>query len=119
MSIPPSLDPAPAGVEAAPATVDTVPARPPARKRSATKGIFQPFFDSLIIRLTAASVLPAATAVATLLGVLFVASADHGQSEHMEGLAIYAMLTIGGGFTLLAGIGSLIGATLSNRRRGK
>ena len=70
-------------------------------------------------RFTAAAVLPAATAVATLLGVLFVASADHRQSEHMEDLAIYAMLTIGGGFTLLAGIGSLIGATLSNRRRGK
>ena len=69
-------------------------------------------------RLTASSVLPAATAVATLLGILFVASANHGQSEQMEDLAIYAMATIGGGFTMLAWIGGLIGATLTSRRRG-
>ena len=68
-------------------------------------------------RLTAASALPVITASATILGILFVASANHGQSEHMEDLAIAAMATLGGGFTLLAWIGGLIGATLAGRRR--
>ena len=68
-------------------------------------------------QLTAASVLPAVTAVATLLAVLFIATADHGQSERMEDLAIAAVATVGGGFTLLALVGGLIGAVLSGRRR--
>jgi hypothetical protein len=68
-------------------------------------------------RLTAASILPAITAIATLLGILFIATADHGQSERMEDLAIAAIGTIGGGFTLLAWIGGLVGATLTARRR--
>jgi MFS family permease len=68
-------------------------------------------------RLTAASILPAITLVATLLGILFVATADHGQSQRMEDLAIAAIGTIGGGFTLLAWIGGLVGATLTARRR--
>jgi L-lactate permease len=67
-------------------------------------------------RLTAASVLPAITLVATLLMMLFVATADHGESEHMEELAIAALVRIGGGFTLLAWIGGLVGATLTGRR---
>ena len=65
----------------------------------------------------AASVLPAVTAMATLLGILFIATADHGQSERMEDLAIAALATIGGGFTLLALVGGLIGAALAGRRR--
>ena len=69
-------------------------------------------------RLVAASVLPAITAVATSLGILFVATANHGQSENMEDLAIAAIATIGGGFTLLGWIGGLVGATLTGRRRG-
>ncbi|SRR5690349_3558453 len=68
-------------------------------------------------RLTAASILPAITAVATLLGILFVATANHGESKQMEDLAIAALATIGGGFTLLAWIGGLVGATLTARRR--
>jgi hypothetical protein len=68
-------------------------------------------------RLAAASILPAITAVATLLGILFVATADHGQSQRMEDLAIAAIGTIGGGFTLLAWIGGVVGATLTARRR--
>ena len=67
-------------------------------------------------RLTAASILPAITLVATLLGILFVATAKHDQSEHMEDLAIAALATFGGGFTLLAWVGGLIGATLASRR---
>jgi hypothetical protein len=67
--------------------------------------------------LAASSVLPAITAVATLLGVLFIATADHGQSQNMEDLAIAAVATIGGGFTLLAIVGGLIGAALAARRR--
>ena len=68
-------------------------------------------------QLTAASVLPAITAVATLLGILFIATAEHGESERMEDLAIAAMATIGGGFTLLALIGGLIGSFLAGLRR--
>ena len=70
-------------------------------------------------RLTAASVLPAITAAATLLVSLFVASANHGQSAQMKDLAIKALLTLGGGFTLLAWVGGLVGATLTGRRLSK
>ena len=69
-------------------------------------------------RLTAASILPAITAVATLLGILFIKTGNHGESEHTEDLAVAALATIGGGFTLLAWIGALVGATLTGRRRG-
>ena len=69
-------------------------------------------------RLTAASILPAITAVATLLGILFIASAGRTQDKNMLDLAIAALVTIGGGFTLLAWIGGLVGATLTGRRRG-
>ena len=69
-------------------------------------------------RLTAASVLPAVSAAATALGILFIATANHGGGERMEDLAIAALSTIGGGFTLLAWIGGLIGATLPGRRHG-
>ena len=48
--------------------------------------------------------------------ILPVASAKHGQSERMEDLAIAALATIGGGFTLLALVGGLIGATLASLR---
>ena len=68
-------------------------------------------------RLTAASILPAITAVATLLGILIIKTGNHGESEQTENLAIAALATIGGGFTLLAWIGALIGATLTSRRR--
>jgi hypothetical protein len=66
-------------------------------------------------RLTAASVLPAITLVATLLMMLFVATAD-ADGEHMKDLALAALVTFGGGFTLLAWVGGLIGATLTSRR---
>lgn len=69
-------------------------------------------------RLTAASILPAITAIATLLGVLFVKSAAHDERGNMVDLAVAALLTIGGGSTLLAWIGGLVGATLTSRRRG-
>jgi len=68
-------------------------------------------------QLTAASILPGITAVATLLGILFIATAEHGESERMEDLAMAAMATIGGGFTLLALVGGLIGAVLAGLRR--
>ncbi|MBW0006183.1 MAG: hypothetical protein JO335_00560 [Sphingomonas sp.] len=70
-------------------------------------------------RITAASILPAITALATLLGILIIATANHGESEHMEDLAIAALFTIGGGFTLLAWVGGLVGATLASRRQAK
>jgi hypothetical protein len=69
-------------------------------------------------QLTAASVLPGITVVATSLGVLFISTAEHGQGETMEYLAIAALATFGGGATLLAFVGGLIGATLAGRRRG-
>ena len=69
-------------------------------------------------RLIAASILPAITAIATLFGILFVKTAAHDQSGNMVDLAISALATIGGGFTLLAWMGGLLGATLTSRRRG-
>jgi hypothetical protein len=68
-------------------------------------------------QLTAASILPAVTAVATLLGIWFISSAEHGQGQTMEDLAISALATIGGGFTALALVGGLVGAGLAGRRR--
>jgi len=68
-------------------------------------------------RLTAATFLPAVTVIATVLGIAFVASTDHGQSGNMHDLAIRALATLGGGFALLAWIGGLVGATLTSRRR--
>ena len=68
-------------------------------------------------RLTAASVLPAVTVLATLAAILFVSTAEHGQGQTMEDLAIVALATIGGGFALLALAGGLIGAGLAGRRR--
>jgi hypothetical protein len=68
-------------------------------------------------RLAAASILPTITAMATLLGILFIKTGNHGESDQTERLAIAALATIGGGFTLLAWIGALIGATLTSRRR--
>jgi hypothetical protein len=69
-------------------------------------------------RLTAASVLPAITAIATLLGIFFIATAGRTQDKQMLELAISALGSIGGSFTLLAWIGGLVGATLTSRRRG-
>lgn len=69
-------------------------------------------------RLTAASILPAITAIATLLGVLYVKSATHDERGNIVDLAVAALVTIGGGSTLLAWVGGLVGATLTGRRRG-
>jgi len=68
-------------------------------------------------RLTAASILPAITLAATVLIMLFVATSNHDEGQQMEDLAIRALATIGGGFTLLAWVGGLVGATLTSRRR--
>lgn len=68
-------------------------------------------------QLTAAAILPAITAAATVLGILFITTAEHGAGETMEDLAIRALAAIGGGFTLLALVGGLIGARLAGRRR--
>jgi mannitol-specific phosphotransferase system IIBC component len=67
--------------------------------------------------LTAASVLPLVTFLATLAAILFVSTAEHGQAQTMEDLAIAALATIGGGFTFLALAGGLVGAGLAGRRR--
>jgi protein-S-isoprenylcysteine O-methyltransferase Ste14 len=69
-------------------------------------------------RLTAASILPGITLIATLLIILFVATSNHDQSDEMEDLAIRALVVIGSGFALLAWVGGLVGATLTGRRRG-
>ena len=76
----------------------------------------RPDWTSRRRRLTAASVLPAITAVGTLLIILLVEG--RADNEDMRDLALAAVITIGGGFTLLAGVGGLIGATLTSRRRG-
>ena len=67
-------------------------------------------------RLTAAGVLPAVTLAATAIGMVIVATADHGAGERMTDLALAALATFGGGFALLAWIGGLVGATLASRR---
>ena len=69
--------------------------------------------------LMAATVLPAITAVATLLGILLISATDHGQRESMEDLAVAAVARIGGGFVAIALVGGLLGAALSGRRRGR
>ena len=69
-------------------------------------------------QLMAAAVLPVVSAVATLAGIWFISTAKHGQGERMEDLAVAALATIGGGFTLLALAGGLLGAVLAGRRRG-
>ena len=80
-------------------------------------GTIRPKWSARRRRLTAAAILPGITAVATLVGVLLVWGSDHG--EQMKDLAIAALATLGGGFTLLAWIGSLVGATLSSRRQAR
>ena len=65
----------------------------------------------------AGAALPAVTLIATAIGILVVSNADHGQGERMEDLAVAALMTIGGGFALLAWVGGLLGATLASRRR--
>ncbi|HYX47220.1 MAG TPA: hypothetical protein VE820_10425, partial [Sphingomicrobium sp.] len=65
----------------------------------------KPEWSALRRQLTAASVLPGITAVATLLGIFFIFTSEHGESESMEGLAIAAVATIGGGFVVLALLG--------------
>jgi L-lactate permease len=76
----------------------------------------RPDWTSRRRRLTAASVLPAITALGTLLIVVLVA--QRADNESMRDLALSAVATIGGGFTLLAWVGGLIGATLTSRRHG-
>lgn len=79
--------------------------------------LLRPEWSARRRQLTAAAILPGITALATLLGIVFIATSEHGQSERMEDLAIVAVATIGGGFTLLALVGGLAGAMLSERRR--
>ncbi|MFL6732497.1 MAG: hypothetical protein ACJ8EP_09145 [Sphingomicrobium sp.] len=67
-------------------------------------------------RIVAASILRAITILAALIGILVISTFDHGESEHIEDLAIAAVATIGGGFSLLAWVGGLLGATLTSRR---
>lgn len=78
----------------------------------------RPHWSARRRQLTAASVLPGITIVATLLGILFISTADHGSTAEMEELAIAALATIGGLLTLLSFAGSFIGAALAGRRRG-
>jgi L-lactate permease len=81
-------------------------------------GGLRPQWSSTRRRFIAASVLPAVTLVATLCGLAFISTADHGQGQTMEDLALRALATIGAGFALLALIGGWIGAALAQRRRG-
>jgi hypothetical protein len=77
----------------------------------------RPGWSVLRRRLTAASILPCVTLVATLSMIAFVSTAEHGQGESMEDLAIVALATLGSGFSLLALVGGLVGAALAGRRR--
>lgn len=77
----------------------------------------RPEWSRLRQQLIAASILPFVTIVATGAGILFVSTAEHGQGETMEDLAISALVAIGGGFALLALAGGLVGAGLAGRSR--
>jgi len=68
--------------------------------------------------LIAASVLPVITMLATILALLFILAGNYDATGQMRDLATAALLTLGGGFTLLAFFGSLIGALLAGRRHG-
>ena len=80
-------------------------------------GVVRPQWTARRSRLMAGAALPAVTLIATAIGILVVSNADHGQGERMEDLAVAALMTIGGGFALLAWVGGLLGATLASRRR--
>ena len=70
-------------------------------------------------RLMAALALPLITVLATVAGMLFIRNSRHGAGDTMEDLAIRAVLTLGGGFVLLAFLGGLVGATLAGIRRNR
>jgi hypothetical protein len=77
----------------------------------------RPHWSARRRQLIAASVLPAITALGTGAGILFISTAEHGQGQTMEDLAVKALATLGGGFVLLALLGGLVGAGLAGRRR--
>jgi hypothetical protein len=64
----------------------------------------------------AASALPAITALATAVVLVLILAGNYDATGQMRDLATAALLTIGGGFTLLALVGGLIGALLAGRR---
>jgi hypothetical protein len=66
-------------------------------------------------QLTAASILPAITAVMTLMGIIIVWTSNQSQDKRMVDLAIGALATIGGGFTLMALVGGFIGAAVAGK----
>lgn len=69
--------------------------------------------------LVAASLLPAVTVVATLLGLLWISSLEDPGGGNMRDLALRAVAVIGVGFAMLAFIGGLLGAAVSQRRRAR
>ena len=66
---------------------------------------------------TAAAALPAITIVATLLGILFIATQAGGVEEGMRDLAVAALGGLGGIFAFIAFGGGLVGAALAQHRR--
>ena len=68
--------------------------------------------------LTAASVLPAVTILATAIALAWIRGLPEAQGGNMRDLASAAVMTIGGMFTLLAFGAGLVGAALMQRRRG-
>jgi hypothetical protein len=67
----------------------------------------------------AASGLPVVTVVATLLGILFIATQADGAEEGMRDLAVAAVGTLGGFFAFIAFGGGLVGAVLAQHRRAR
>jgi hypothetical protein len=63
----------------------------------------------------AASVLPAITAVGTVLVLIFILAGNYDATGQMRDLATAALITLGGGFVALSFVGSLIGAELGSR----
>jgi hypothetical protein len=66
---------------------------------------------------TAASALPLITIIATLIGLLFIATQGGGADDSMRDLALAAIGMLGGVFAFIAFGGGLVGAALAQHRR--
>lgn len=69
--------------------------------------------------LVAASLLPAVTLLATAIALLWISNLPEPGGGNMRDLAARAVAVVGLGFSVLAFLGGLIGASLAQRRRGR
>jgi len=84
---------------------------------AALLALMRPAWSKQRRMVTAAAALPMITIVATLLGVLFIATQGGGADEGMRDLAVAAVGILGGFFAFIAFGGGLVGAALAQHRR--